>query len=316
MVVLRHLGRGHTDHDVVAHVPDTGVVFAGDLVEQGAPPGFEDSYPLDWPATLGLAARPRRRRRDSRATASRSASDFVEGQLAEIAFLAETARRSWPELRDAGHDPHGHAPHPLVEETAAPPRLADRAGPRGPRPRPRPGGRPDLGSSPRERGQRREQAVDLRGRRVVDQARAGRPRRSGQGPGPRSASSRRSRRPRRRCRVRAERLGSRARRPARRASPRRSGSARRPARGRPGHGPAGPGSREAGEEPARQLALVASRSPACRRPAARARPCPGGARAPKRSPTPARYSTAASVPAIPSWFWVPVSQRSSAGRTL
>ena len=38
--------------------------------------------------------------------------------------------------------------------------------------------------------------------------------------------------------------------------------------------------------------------------------------APYRSPTIARYSTAASVPAIPSWLSVPVSNRSYAGRSL
>ncbi|PZG11516.1 MBL fold metallo-hydrolase [Nonomuraea aridisoli] len=52
MVHLRHFGLGHSDNDVAVHVPDAGVVFAGDLVEQGAPPAFADSYPLDWPATL------------------------------------------------------------------------------------------------------------------------------------------------------------------------------------------------------------------------------------------------------------------------
>lgn len=51
-VELRHLGRGHTDHDLVVVVPETGVVLAGDLVEQGAPPQFRDAHPLDWPATL------------------------------------------------------------------------------------------------------------------------------------------------------------------------------------------------------------------------------------------------------------------------
>jgi len=57
-VVLHHPGRGHTDHDVVADVPDARVTFAGDLVEQGAPPSFDDSYPLEWPATLkGLLSR-------------------------------------------------------------------------------------------------------------------------------------------------------------------------------------------------------------------------------------------------------------------
>ncbi|MEU7924949.1 MBL fold metallo-hydrolase [Micromonospora sp. NPDC049801] len=48
-VVLRHPGRGHTDADLVAHVPDADVLVAGDLVEQSGPPAFEDSYPLQWP---------------------------------------------------------------------------------------------------------------------------------------------------------------------------------------------------------------------------------------------------------------------------
>ena len=55
-MVLRFLGRGHTDHDLVVEVEadgDATVVFAGDLVEQGAPPAFEDAWPAEWPATLG-----------------------------------------------------------------------------------------------------------------------------------------------------------------------------------------------------------------------------------------------------------------------
>lgn len=52
-VDLRHLGRGHTEGDLVAHVPAAGVVFCGDLVEQSGPPALGvDSYPLDWPDTL------------------------------------------------------------------------------------------------------------------------------------------------------------------------------------------------------------------------------------------------------------------------
>jgi glyoxylase-like metal-dependent hydrolase (beta-lactamase superfamily II) len=50
-VTLRHFGRGHTAGDLVVHVPDAATVIAGDLVEQGGPPGFEDSYPLEWPHT-------------------------------------------------------------------------------------------------------------------------------------------------------------------------------------------------------------------------------------------------------------------------
>ena len=55
-VDLRFLGRGHTDHDVVISIPGADVVFAGDLVEGGAVPFFNDAYPLDWPATANLLA--------------------------------------------------------------------------------------------------------------------------------------------------------------------------------------------------------------------------------------------------------------------
>lgn len=51
-VELVHLGRGHTDHDLVIGVPDAGAVFAGDLVVKSDSPYFGDSYPLDFPATV------------------------------------------------------------------------------------------------------------------------------------------------------------------------------------------------------------------------------------------------------------------------
>jgi glyoxylase-like metal-dependent hydrolase (beta-lactamase superfamily II) len=49
---LFHPGRGHSDHDLIVEVPDTDVMFVGDLVEQGAPPSFDDAFPLEWPDTL------------------------------------------------------------------------------------------------------------------------------------------------------------------------------------------------------------------------------------------------------------------------
>ena len=55
-VELRFLGRGHTDHDIVVDVPDAGVLFAGDLLENGAVPSFGDAYPLDWPETASRVA--------------------------------------------------------------------------------------------------------------------------------------------------------------------------------------------------------------------------------------------------------------------
>ncbi|MBA8825347.1 glyoxylase-like metal-dependent hydrolase (beta-lactamase superfamily II) [Saccharopolyspora lacisalsi] len=48
-VRLSHPGKGHTDHDLVAAVEDSGVVFTGDLVESGGPPDFEDAHPSRWP---------------------------------------------------------------------------------------------------------------------------------------------------------------------------------------------------------------------------------------------------------------------------
>jgi glyoxylase-like metal-dependent hydrolase (beta-lactamase superfamily II) len=56
-VALRYLGRGHTDHDIVVTVPGTEVVFAGDLLENGAVPFYGDAYPIDWAATAAGLAR-------------------------------------------------------------------------------------------------------------------------------------------------------------------------------------------------------------------------------------------------------------------
>jgi glyoxylase-like metal-dependent hydrolase (beta-lactamase superfamily II) len=52
IVEVVHLGRGHTDNDLV--VLAAGVAFAGDLVEESGPPAYgDDSFPLDWPGTAG-----------------------------------------------------------------------------------------------------------------------------------------------------------------------------------------------------------------------------------------------------------------------
>lgn len=52
-VDLRHLGRGHTDNDLVVHVPDAAAWLVGDLVEESGPPMYgSGSFPLDWPATV------------------------------------------------------------------------------------------------------------------------------------------------------------------------------------------------------------------------------------------------------------------------
>jgi glyoxylase-like metal-dependent hydrolase (beta-lactamase superfamily II) len=52
-VEVAHLGRGHTDGDLVVVVPDADLVFAGDLIESAGPPSFgPDSVPGEWAGTL------------------------------------------------------------------------------------------------------------------------------------------------------------------------------------------------------------------------------------------------------------------------
>ncbi len=95
IVALRHPGRGHTDNDVALFVGDADLVFAGDLIEQGAPPSCDDAYPLEWPATLGhLLDRAGESTVFVPGHGEPVDADFVRGQLTELAFVAETARRN------------------------------------------------------------------------------------------------------------------------------------------------------------------------------------------------------------------------------
>ena len=89
---LSYHGRAHTDTDVVIEVPDANVLFAGDLLEEGATPSFGDAYPMEWPDTverlLALAT-------GAVVPGHGSIGDrtFVESQLAEFRALAASARR-------------------------------------------------------------------------------------------------------------------------------------------------------------------------------------------------------------------------------
>jgi glyoxylase-like metal-dependent hydrolase (beta-lactamase superfamily II) len=51
-VALSYLGLAHTDNDIVMTISGTDVVFAGDVIEESAPPYFGDSFPLAWPDTV------------------------------------------------------------------------------------------------------------------------------------------------------------------------------------------------------------------------------------------------------------------------
>jgi glyoxylase-like metal-dependent hydrolase (beta-lactamase superfamily II) len=89
-VTLSYHGLGHTDADIVATVGE--VSFMGDLLEEGAPPVFDDGYPMTWPKTL-------------RSALDSGSSTIVPGhgdvmdraaaaaQLEEITAVADLARR-------------------------------------------------------------------------------------------------------------------------------------------------------------------------------------------------------------------------------
>ena len=52
-VEIAHLGRGHTEGDLMVVVSDADLVFTGDLIESATPPFFgTDSVPMEWAATL------------------------------------------------------------------------------------------------------------------------------------------------------------------------------------------------------------------------------------------------------------------------
>ncbi len=48
------LGPGHTETDLAIFIPDAGVWFLGDIIEESGPPMFgSGSFPLGWPEVLG-----------------------------------------------------------------------------------------------------------------------------------------------------------------------------------------------------------------------------------------------------------------------
>ncbi len=96
-LVLRHLGNGHTDNDIVVVVPSAAdgrdVVFAGDLLENGAPPSFGDAYPDAWaetaPRLLPLITGPVSPGHGE--PADHAFAERQAGELAEVARLCSAA---------------------------------------------------------------------------------------------------------------------------------------------------------------------------------------------------------------------------------
>ena len=51
-VEIMHVGKGHTQGDTIAWLPEEKILYAGDLVEYGATPYTGDAHLAQWPATL------------------------------------------------------------------------------------------------------------------------------------------------------------------------------------------------------------------------------------------------------------------------
>jgi glyoxylase-like metal-dependent hydrolase (beta-lactamase superfamily II) len=94
VVRMRQIGRGHTDGDLVLHVPDADVLLMGDLLEESGDPAFgPDSFPLDWAPTLDAALAltgPDTRFVPGHGDAADAA--FVRAQRDAIAALADQCR--------------------------------------------------------------------------------------------------------------------------------------------------------------------------------------------------------------------------------
>jgi glyoxylase-like metal-dependent hydrolase (beta-lactamase superfamily II) len=95
-IELRWLGRGHTDNDLVIHLPDAALIFAGDLLENGAPPWTGDGYPLDWPGTAEAILTLASGKAEAAVVPGHGAVGdraFVERSLADLQAMADLARR-------------------------------------------------------------------------------------------------------------------------------------------------------------------------------------------------------------------------------
>ena len=114
-VELRHLGRGHTEGDLVVLVPDAAVLVAGDLVKENGPPDFGDSYPLEWPETvaalLGLATPETVIIPGHGAPVDAAFARAQHGQLSDLDWMIrEGYRDRAAEVDVAARSPFGRAP--------------------------------------------------------------------------------------------------------------------------------------------------------------------------------------------------------------
>lgn len=94
-VTLFFLGHGHTDNDLCVGVDD--IVFCGDLVEEGADPSFEDSFPQRWVETLRSLATLERYNVFVPGHGSPVSGTFVLQQADTMALAVKRAEQADPE---------------------------------------------------------------------------------------------------------------------------------------------------------------------------------------------------------------------------
>ena len=120
-VELMHLGRAHTAGDIVAWVPDAGVMFSGDIVEYHSACYCGDGHFGDWPVTLDAIAALRPRAlspgrgdalvgEDKVAEAIALTRDFVDSTYRPVAAIAKgggTLKEAFAACRAACDDKFG-----------------------------------------------------------------------------------------------------------------------------------------------------------------------------------------------------------------
>jgi glyoxylase-like metal-dependent hydrolase (beta-lactamase superfamily II) len=126
IVSMSFHGLAHTNADIVVTLEDQDVIFMGDLVENGAPPVFDDGYPLSWPQTLRSVFA------DGSSLIVPGHGDIMNraaamGQLEEIDLVAGLARRCIEEGMPVS-DAARLGPYPIEVMTAALARALEVAG--------------------------------------------------------------------------------------------------------------------------------------------------------------------------------------------
>ena len=118
LVELHHLGRGHTDNDLLLHVVDADAWLVGDLVEESGPPMYgSGSFPLDWPLTID-ALRPRLSDGSVVVPGHGAPVDrrFVQEQQRDLRTVAETIEALFAagvSAEAALHEGKSHWPFPV-----------------------------------------------------------------------------------------------------------------------------------------------------------------------------------------------------------